>query len=41
MNSGHNVWDEHVRFRPSCPYLVAIMGRDKVLETQINLAKQS
>ena len=37
---GDNVWDEHVRYRPTCPYLVAIMGQDLVLRTQIRLGSK-
>ncbi|KAK7107941.1 uncharacterized protein [Littorina saxatilis] len=36
----HNIWDEHVRYRPTCAYLRAVMGSDFVLQTQMRLGRQ-
>ena len=41
LTSRDNVWYEHVRHSPTCPYLVVIMGQDKIEQTQTTLNKRS
>ena len=41
LTSRDNVWYEHVRHSPTCPYLVVIMGQDQIEQTQTKLNKRS